>query len=129
MLSFTTLMFILSRFLPKVFVLLFTSNQEYIDFSIWGIRVFTMMIIPLSFQFVFVDALTALERTKTALSLSILRKSLYVAGTILLPAFYQASTAFYAEPLADLVSSVVSTVVFLLIIDRHLKKREEMVIS
>ena len=88
-----------------------------------------MMIIPLSFQFVFVDALTALERTKTALSLSILRKSLYVAGTILLPAFYQASTAFYAEPLADLVSSVVSTVVFLLIIDRHLKKREEMVIS
>lgn len=129
MLSFTTLMFILSRFLPKVFVLLFTSNQEYIDFSIWGIRVFTMMIIPLSFQFVFVDALTALERTKTALSLSILRKSLYVAGTILLPAFYQASTAFYAEPLADLISSVVSTVVFLLIIDRHLKRREEMAIS
>lgn len=129
MLVFTTTMFIFSRFIPKVFVLLFTTNQEYIDFSVWGIQVFTMMIIPLSFQYVFVDALTALERTKTALSLSILRKSLYIAGTIFLPALFHASTAFYAEPLADIISAAVSTIAFLLIIDRHLKKRETMIIS
>lgn len=123
MLAFTTLMFLVSRFLPKVFVLLFTTVPEYMDFSVWGIRTFTLMIIPLSFQYVFVDALTAMERTKTALSLSILRKSMYVAGTILLPLFFQASSAFYAEPLADGVSSVITSVVFLLIIDRHLNKR------
>lgn len=87
MLLFTTFMFILSRFIPGTFVRLFTSSQEYMDFSVWGIKVFTMMIIPLSFQYVFVDALTALERTKTALFLSILRKLLYVAGTITLPLF------------------------------------------
>ena len=69
MLLFTTFMFILSRFIPGTFVRLFTSSQEYMDFSVWGIKVFTMMIIPLSFQYVFVDALTALERTKTALFL------------------------------------------------------------
>ena len=99
------------------------------DFSVWGIKVFTMMIIPLSFQYVFVDALTALERTKTALFLSILRKLLYVAGTITLPLFFQASAAFYAEPLSDAVSAVISSGAFLLIIDRHLKKREQAMIS
>lgn len=124
MLMFTTFMFILSRFIPGSFVRLFTSSKEYMDFSVWGIKIFTMMIIPLSFQYVFVDALTALERTKTALSLSVLRKLLYVAGTITLPLFFQASAAFYAEPLSDFVSAVVSTAAFLLIIDRHLKKRE-----
>lgn len=129
MLCFTTAMFIVSQFLPKIFVLLFTSNPEYIDFSIWGIQVFTMMVIPLSFQYVFVDALTALERTKTALTLSVLRKSLYIIGTVALPAFFQASTAFYAEPLSDVISAIVSTIVFLLIIDKHLLKREQAVIS
>lgn len=129
MLLFTTFMFILSRFIPGTFVRLFTSSQEYMDFSVWGIKVFTMMIIPLSFQYVFVDALTALERTKTALFLSILRKLLYVAGTITLPLFFQASAAFYAEPLSDAVSAVISSGAFLLIIDRHLNKREQAMIS
>lgn len=129
MLLFTTFMFILSRFIPGTFVRLFTSSQEYIDFSIWGIKVFTMMIIPLSFQYVFVDALTALERTKTALFLSVLRKLLYVAGTITLPLFFQASAAFYAEPVSDAVSAVLSSAAFLLIIDKHLLKRENAVIS
>ena len=87
------------------------------------------MIIPLSFQYVFVDALTALERTKTALSLSGIRNPYYIIGTIALPAFYQASTAFYAEPLSDVISASVSTIVFLLIIDKHLLKREQAVIS
>lgn len=129
MLCFTALMFVVSRFIPQYFVRLFTSTPEYLDFSVWGIRVFTMMIIPLSFQYVFVDGLTALERTKTALSLSIFRKSLYVAGTILLPLFFSAKSAFYAEPLADIVSAVISSIFFLLILDKHLTRREQMVVS
>lgn len=123
MLAFTVLMFIISRFLPRVFVLLFTSVPEYMDFSVWGIQTFTLMIIPLSFQYVFVDSLTALERTKTALALSVLRKSMYVAGTILLPLFFGAASAFYGEPLADGISSVITSAVFLLLIDRHLNRR------
>ncbi|MDO4272393.1 MAG: MATE family efflux transporter [Eubacteriales bacterium] len=129
MLAFTVLMFLVSRFAPQFFVGLFTSAKEYQEFSVWGIKVFTMMIIPLSFQYVFVDGLTALERTKTALSLSVLRKSMYVAGTILLPLFFSAKAAFYAEPLADIISAVISSIIFILIIDKHLEKREQMVVS
>ncbi|MGI6012450.1 MAG: MATE family efflux transporter [Ruminococcus sp.] len=127
MLCFTTFMFVISRLIPQFFVHLFTSNPEYYDFSAWAIKTYTLMIIPLSFQYVFVDGLTALERTKTALFLSVFRKSLYVAGTLMLPHFFTAESAFYAEPLADGVSAMVSTCVFFLIINKHLHQRENSV--
>lgn len=123
-LVFTTIMFLVSQLLPQFFVQFFTSDVEYINFSIWGIKVFTMMIIPLSFQYVLVDGLTAMERTKTALSLSLFRKCSFMILTILLPCFLEAKAAFYAEPAADLMASILSTIVFLLVIDKHLKKRE-----
>ena len=124
MLSFTTFMFVFSRFVPPYFVRFFTSDPEYAQLSVWAIRIYTMMIIPLSFQYVFVDGLTAIERTKTALGMSALRKGLYVLSIIILPGLFSARAAFYAEPLADLIGAIVSTTVFLLVINRHLEKRQ-----
>lgn len=123
-LGFTIFMFIVTRFLPQYFTHLFTADPAYRSLSVWGIRIFTMMIIPLSFQYVLVDGLTALGRTKTALSLSLFRKSLYMCLTILIPAFLGARNTFYAEPASDLVASVLSTVVFLLVFEKHLRRRE-----
>lgn len=121
---FSTIMFLVSRFLPQAFVHIFTSDVELIKLSTWGIRVFTLGIIPLSFQYVFVDGLTALGRTKTALTLSILRKSLYMIFTMVIPIFYQTKSAFYAEPLSDVLCSCLSTIVFLLVFSKHLHFRE-----
>lgn len=84
---------------------------------------YTLMIIPLSFQYVFVDGLTALECPKTGLALSVTRKSLFVISAAVLPSFFGAKAAFFAEPVADGISSVLSTIVFLLLINRHLDKR------
>ena len=122
MLIFTTIMFLLSRFIPRYFVLLFTTDPQYIRFSVWVIRTYTLMIIPLSFQYVFVDGLTALECPKTGLALSVTRKSLVISAAVL-PSFFGAKAAFFAEPVADGISSVLSTIVFLLLINRHLDKR------
>ena len=129
MLIFTTIMFLLSRFIPRYFVLLFTTDPQYIRFSVWVIRTYTLMIIPLSFQYVFVDGLTALECPKTGLALSVTRKSLFVISAAVLPSFFGAKAAFFAEPVADGISSVLSTVVFLLLINRHLDKRCRMDIT
>ena len=126
---FTTVMFLLSRLIPELFVRMFTSDGEYFTFSIWAIHTVTLMIIPLGFQYVFVDGLTAMAKTKTALCLSVFRKSLYAAGTVVLPMFFSAQSAFYAEPLADIVGSVLSTTVFLLVINKHLQNREQTIIS
>ena len=128
MLLFTTLMFFVSRLLPQFFVVFFTTEPDYMKFSVWGIRVFTMMIIPLSFQYVLVDGLTAMERPKTALALSLFRKTLFTALVVILPVIFSAETAFFAEPLSDGTAALISTTVFLLVADRHLKKREQQVV-
>ena len=121
--AFTTVMFIVTRFLPVHFIRLFTSNAEISRLSVWAIGVFTFAIIPLSLQYVLVDGLTAMERTKTALSLSLFRKSFYVVLVFILP-LNEETTVFYAQPIADLTASTVSTIVFLLVFRKHMERRE-----
>ena len=122
-LCFTTIMFLVSRTIPEYFISIFTRDPAQIDLCVWGIRVFTMMIIPLSFQYVFVDGFTALGRSKTALFLSVFRKGDYMLFTMVLPIFVGARSAFYAQPLADGIGAVMSSVAFLLIFKKHLEKR------
>lgn len=123
-LAFTTVMFLISRILPQYFVYLFTKDSDLIQLAVWGIQVFTMAVIPLSFQYVLVDGLTALGCCKTALTLSLFRKSSFVVFTLILPVIFTARHTFYAEPLADLISSILTTIVYLLMINRCLHKRE-----
>ena len=122
-LCFTTLMFLVSRTVPEYFIRIFTRDPGQTNLCIWGIHVFTLMIIPLSFQYVFVDGFTALGRSRTALFLSVFRKGDYILFTIVLPIFWGARSAFYAQPLADGISAVMSSVAFLLIFRKHLEKR------
>ena len=68
-LCFTTVMFLISRIIPESFIRIFTKDPVQLQLCTWGISVFTLMIIPLSFQYVFVDGFTALGRSKTALVL------------------------------------------------------------
>lgn len=122
-LCFTVLMFFTSRAVPAYFIRLFTQEASQLRLCVWGIRTFTLMIVPLSFQYVFVDGFTALGRSKTALFLSMFRKGDYMLFTILLPAFWGAKSAFYAQPLADGIGAVMSTIAFFLIFQKHLEKR------
>lgn len=118
---FTSAMFLLSWLVPDFFVRLFTSDGETARFSIRAIHIVTLMIVPLGFQYVFVDGLTAMAKTKEALMLSVFRKGLYAAGCVVLPMLFTAEAAFYTEPLADIVSATVTATVYLLVINKHLQ--------
>ena len=118
---FTAFMFLISRIMPWYFVRIFTDEPAYAELAVWGIRVFTLMIVPLSFQYVIVDGLTALGMTKISLSLSLTRKSLYFAATCLIPFIWAARDAFYAEPFADGVSACISCVIFFFIYRKYLR--------
>ena len=96
-----------------------------VELSAWGLRVFTLAIIPLAVQYARVDGLTALARTKTSLALSLFRKGSFVLLTLILPVFGGARAAFYAEPLADTIAACVSGTVFLLVFEKHLRRREQ----
>ena len=42
---FTAVMFLISRFMPQYFVRIFTDEPEYAELAVWGIKVFTLMIV------------------------------------------------------------------------------------
>lgn len=118
---FTGFMFLVSRVMPQYFVRIFTNDPGCEELAVWGIRVFTLMAVPLSFQYVIVDGLTALGLTKISLSLSLIRKTLYFGSTCLIPLFGAAQSAFYAEPAADAASACISCCVFYFIYNKYLK--------
>lgn len=118
---FTAVMFLISRFMPQYFVRIFTSDPEYAELAVWGIKIFTLMIVPLSFQYVIVDGLTALGMTKISLSLSLIRKGIYFGATCILPLFFAARSAFYAEPISDGAAACLSCTVFFFIYRKYLR--------
>ena len=116
---FTGFMFVLSRIVPEGFVRIFTSDMEQIHLSSWAIRTYTLMIVPLAFQYTFVDSLTALGKPKVSLTLSLFRKTLYFSCACLLPFAFGATSSFYAEPIADGIAAVASTTTYLMIMKMH----------
>ncbi len=124
-LGFTVFMTLVSLFAAGPFVSLFTSNAEIASRSVWGIRIFMIGVIPLSFQYAFVDGLTALGQPQYAIVLSLTRKLVVYLGCILvLPVFWGAQAVFYAEPAADICAAILSSAVFLIVFPKILKKRE-----
>ena len=125
-LIFNGTMFLLSQFVPQIFVRIFTQDPQYIELSAWGIRIFTAGVLILAFQYTFVDGLTALGIAKVAVPLSMLRKALFLASAVLLPPLFGAKAAFFSEPVADILGGIVCITVFSLLIGKILKKRENM---
>ena len=124
-LLFTSSMTVVSLFAAAPFVSLFTANPETAEHCVWGIRVFMIGVIPLSFQYAFVDGLTALGQPKYAITLSFVRKLVIFLGcTLVLPLFWGAQAVFFAEPVADIASAVISSAVFLTAFPKILRKRE-----
>lgn len=123
-LTFTVVMFAISQTVPRLFVEIFTQNPEYIELSVWGIRVFTLGVIPLSLQYVVVDGFTGMGIAHIAIFLSMIRKSIYLAGVFLLPMTLGVTAIFYTEAVSDFGGTIVSIVVYLLTIKKILRRRE-----
>lgn len=123
---FTVIMFTISRFSAEFFARIFVSDAEEIALAGWGIRTFTLAIIPLAFQYALVDGLTAMGRTKTALFLSMFRKISYAVLIVVFAYVFGAKNAFYSEPVMDFIGATMSTIVFLLVFEKHMKHRTEM---
>lgn len=117
-LLFTSFSFILSFFIVTPFLSLFTQDQTIVSLSKQTIRIFMYGIILLSFQYCFVDGLTALGRAKEAVILSLIRKCLIIGLTLLLPLWLQVNGCFYAELISDVTASLITLLAFLFIFKR-----------
>lgn len=121
---FTVTMTIVSIFAAAPFVNLFTSNAEIAEHSVWGIRVFMIGVIPLSFQYAFIDSFTALGQPKYAITFSLIRKVVFfLGGIIAFPYIWDVSAVFYAEPFADIAASILSSIAFLILFPKIIRRR------
>lgn len=121
---FTTIMFIVANTIPEYFVRIFTKNEEYIRLTVWGIRIFTMGIIPLSIQYTIVDGFTGMGISKMAISLSMFRKAVFLLGVVLIPRMWDITNIFYTEPISDVISAVVSGVFYVLMIGKIIENKQ-----
>ena len=124
-LIFTTVMFVLTHTIPHVFVRIFTQNEEYVELTVWAIKIYTMAIIPLAAQYTVVDGFTGMGIAKIAISLSMFRKIIFLAGAFLIPILWDVTNIFYIEPISDGISAVVSVTVYFLMIDKVLNRKGE----
>ena len=122
---FTLTMLILSQTMCRYFVLIFTRDPEYVAMSVRAIRISTLMVVPLAFQYTFVDGFTGMGIAKAAISLSFFRKALFFVLVVLLPRYFGVEAVFWTEPIIDLTAAAVSTTFFMTCSGRILKKRLE----
>ena len=121
--SYTIVMFVFTIFGSGLFASLFTSDPEILKLSAKYMFIFECMIIPLSFQYVNVDMMTALGQIHISLPLSLTRKILFFLASLILPMLFGASAAFFSEPISDLVSCVVGTIILRTQLGKILERR------
>ena len=112
-LLFCAIMMIATHTVSQYFVKLFTSDGDILARSVRYIKIFTAMILPLAIQYALVDETTALGHVKLALFCSLFRKTVYLVALVALPVLVSAEATFFSEPLADIVSATMTTVLFL----------------
>lgn len=123
--TYIVLIFTLTYILGEGFISLFTTDKNIINVTYKYLKIFTLMIIPLSFQYCNVDTFTALGQVKFSLSFSLFRKAIFLIAILVLPLIFDAESVFFAEPISDLISAIVSTTILTINLPKILKQRED----
>lgn len=122
---YSILFFALTHLFGAEFISFFTSDAALQALTKRYLFIFTMAIIPLSFQYSNVDCFTALAQVRCSLPLSLFRKGIFLFVLLAFPPIFGAASAFYAEPICDLLSALVSTSIMIFFLPRILAKREK----
>ena len=111
-LVYTGVLFLIGQFCAVPFTRVFTPDAEVSNLAVQAIRISTLGIIPLAFQFAVVDAFTGMGMVQYSLPLSLQRKVIYFIALFTLPGLLGVSAAFLAEAVSDLFPPVLSTWVY-----------------
>lgn len=121
--AFTTIAFIISFFISGPFSNIFTSNEWIIENSKRSITYFMLGSIFMAFQYCFVDGLTALAQPQYSIFLSLFRKIGMMILFVVLPIFLDISFVFLGESIMDICGGIMSTIIFLVILPKILRKK------
>lgn len=112
---YTAIIWVISMFVPKLFILIFTNDPELIAFTTNAIRIYMFGILLFGAQIACQQTFIALGEAKSSIALAVLRKIIILTPLIyLLPAFLTNKTnaIFLAEPIADITAVIVTLSIF-----------------
>ncbi|ADG70683.1 MATE family efflux transporter [Brachyspira murdochii] len=114
-LSFSVLMWTISIFFPYLFVGIFTSDEELINYSIWALRIYMASSLIFGAQTACQQTFVALGNAKISAFLAILRKVILLIPLIfILPLFFdnKVMAVLLAEPIADFLAVCTTVTLF-----------------
>lgn len=124
-LIFCVIMFLAAQLGSSLFVRIFTRDPIYISKTVHFIRIYTLGVIPLAVQYAIVDGFTGMGIARAALPLSFIRKGIYIALVVILCLVQGAEFLFWAEPISDIASPIISAVTYLIVLPKLLFKPEK----
>ncbi len=128
-LSLSTGIWLLLELFPRFFVLIFNNDPALVEYAVQGIRIYGAGMFALGMQHACQQSFVALGQSKISMFLALLRKFILLIPLILiLPHFMdnQVLAVFLAEPVSDIIASVITGTLFFTRLNRILKKRESM---
>ncbi len=114
-LSFSFLMWFISEFFPYVFVRIFTSDEELINYAIWALKIYMAASLIFGAQTACQQTFVALGNAKISAFLAILRKVILLIPLIfILPIFIEnkVMAVLLAEPIADFLAVCTTVTLF-----------------
>lgn len=114
-LSYSTLIWAISIFAPKVFIMIFANTPELVDYTIWAVRIYMAVSCIFGIQIACQQTFIAIGNAKISMFLALLRKVFLLIPLIfLLPLFLEDKVfaVFLAEPIADFFAVVTTATMF-----------------
>lgn len=127
-LSYSAALWCVSMFAPQVFVAMFTSRAELFDKAVWALRIYMAGSVVFGIQIACQQTFVALGQAKVSLLMALLRKIVLLIPLVyLLPCFFadKVFAVFLAEPVADVLASLTTGTVYLILIPKILRRGPE----
>lgn len=112
---------------PQVFIRIFNSDPELLAAGVPAFRVYFAAFFCMAFQFIGQSVFVGLNRSRSAVFFSLLRKAVIVAPlTVLLPALgWGVNGVFWAEPISNVLGGLACFITMLLTVYLPLSRRPD----
>ena len=123
--TYGTVFWLALMLVPQVFVGMFTSDAALTETTVWAMRIFLAGVFAFGFQGSFQNSFLALGQAKVSLLMALLRKIVLLIPLIfIMPVFFENKLfgVFIAEPIADILAAIVTTIAFITWARKNLNK-------
>lgn len=123
---YTTVVWALTMLFPRAFIALFSSDAALLEVAPGYLRIFMLGVFLLGIQYSCQQTFVALGQAKTSMVLALLRKVfLLIPLALILPLVFGFNGILAAEPVADIIASVTTAIVFLLVTRKLFRENKQ----